>query len=254
MSNKVCLLTNALTHKLMILLSTLTLRGPLGFPIGLPFCGFPKSVCISVNSVVCHGIPSSSILQPGDLVNVDVTVINEEGWHGDTSKSWVIGTDYNLEDFEYGDIERMSEAERLSIATRECMFWGISVVKPGVNVKRIGERIQECADEWGYSLVREYSGHGIGQRFHEGPRILHYKNDEIDVVMEPGLVITIEPMMNQFKRDIVALEDQWTIVTKDGGLSCQWEHTVLVTEDGVEILTLRDGEMWPTKVLESFNN
>lgn len=144
----------------MSLLSFLTLQGSLGFSIGLPFCGFPKSVCISVNEVVCHGIPDDRVLRGGDLVNVDVTVINEEGWHGDTSKSWVIGSviTADLENYNYDVLKDLSDAERLSIVTRECMFWGISVIKPGVNIKSIGSAIQKCSDSYGYTLVREYSG------------------------------------------------------------------------------------------------
>ena len=133
----------------------------------------------------------------------------------------------------------------------QCLFHGIKAVKAGENIREIGRAIQRHADKHGYSLVREYSGHGIGRAFHEGPRILHYDTDEIDTVLKEGMAITIEPMLNAGGREVLALEDQWTIVTKDGSSSAQWEHTVVVTETGAEVLTIREGENWPESVLES---
>lgn len=229
----VCGFTNSLAHSFLTTLSFLSMSGSRGFAVGIPFCGFPASVCISVNEEVCHGIPSDSrVLKPCDLVNVDVTVINSYGMHGDTSRMWIVGGGYGgdgggrrLEDLRVEEAE--GEKERLAVVARECLFHGIKAVKAGANIREIGRAIQAHADRHGYSLVREYSGHGIGKSFHEGPRILHYDAPSMDTVLRPGVAITIEPMLNAGGRDVLALEDQWTIVTKDGSPSAQWEHTIV---------------------------
>ena len=175
-------------------------------------------------------VAASRVLKEGDLVNVDVTVINEYGMHGDTSRMWIVGGRGGLEDLRVEEAE--GEKERLAIVARECLFHGIKAVRAGANIRDIGRAIQAHADRHGYTLVREYSGHGIGKAFHEGPRILHYDTDDMDTVLREGVAITIEPMLNAGGREVLALEDQWTIVTKDGSPSAQWEHTI-IGEKGV---------------------
>ncbi|MFN3565766.1 MAG: type I methionyl aminopeptidase [Burkholderiaceae bacterium] len=188
---------------------------------------FPKSVCTSVNHQVCHGIPGDRVLKHGDIVNIDVTVI-KDGYHGDTSRMFYVG-------------EPSIAARRLCEITYECMWLGIQQVRPGAHLGDIGHAIQVHAERHGYSVVREFCGHGIGRRFHEEPQVLHYgKPGTLDRLV-PGMTFTIEPMINAGRRDIKELADGWTIVTKDHSLSAQWEHTVLVTEDGYEVLTVSAG-------------
>ena len=194
---------------------------------------FPRSICTSVNHVVCHGIPSDSKkLKDGDLLNIDVTVILD-GWHGDTSKMFALGKPTVL-------------GERLMRVTQECMYRGIDIVRPGTTLGDIGHAIQSHAEAERFSVVREYCGHGIGLAFHEAPQILHYGRPGTGMQLEAGMTFTIEPMINAGKRFVKLLPDHWTVVTKDHRPSAQWEHTVLVTDDGVEILTLREDEQRPS--------
>lgn len=198
-------------------------------PAPLNYHGYPKSICTSLNHQVCHGIPGSRKLKDGDIMNIDVTV-KKDGYHGDTSKMFFIGKPSIL-------------AERLSRVTRECMYLGIETVKPGARFGDIGAAIQEHAEANGFSVVREYCGHGIGNVFHEEElQILHYGTAGTGAIMKPGMIFTIEPMINAGKKEVKLLPDGWTAVTKDHSLSAQWEHTVLVTETGYEILTLRAEE------------
>ncbi|GAC1623065.1 MAG: type I methionyl aminopeptidase [Nevskia sp.] len=205
-----------------------------GIPAPLNYGGgggrmpFPKSVCTSVNHVVCHGIPGAKQLKRGDVVNIDVTVILD-GWHGDTSQMFYIGEPSVL-------------AKRLTDTTREAMYAGIRKVRPGARLGDIGAAIQTIADSRGYSIVRDYCGHGIGRVFHEDPQVLHYGRPGTGMELVPGMTFTVEPMLNAGRAEVKLLPDGWTVVTKDHSLSAQWEHTVLVTETGYEILTLREGE------------
>jgi methionyl aminopeptidase len=188
---------------------------------------YPKSICTSVNHQVCHGIPGDKKLKAGDIVNVDVTVI-KDGFHGDSSRMYYAG-------------EPSIQAKRLCEVTYECMWLGIAAVRPGAHLGDIGSAIQKHAERHGYSVVREFCGHGIGRSFHEEPQVLHYGKPGTGMVLMPGMIFTIEPMINAGKRDIRQLADGWTIVTKDHSLSAQWEHTVLVTENGYEVLTESPG-------------
>lgn len=198
-------------------------------PAPLNYKGFPKSICTSVNHVICHGIPTEKkVLKNGDIINIDITVI-KDGYHGDTSKMFFVG-------------EASIAAKRLVAITQECMYKGIELVKPGVRLGDIGAVIQKHAEGNYYSVVREYCGHGIGKVFHEEPQVMHYGKKGTGMVIQEGMTFTIEPMINQGKRHCKLLPDQWTVVTKDRKLSAQWEHTILVTADGFEILTLRDEE------------
>lgn len=198
-------------------------------PAPLNYRGFPKSICTSVNQQVCHGIPSEKKLKSGDIVNIDITVI-KDNYHGDTSKMFCVG-----------DVSQ--HAKRLIKVTQESMYLGIEQVKPGATLGDIGHAIQKHAESNRYSVVREFCGHGIGKSFHEDPQVLHYGKAGTGEVLKAGMIITIEPMINLGKRHIKVLADGWTAVTKDRSLSAQWEHTVLVTSDGYEILTLRHEEM-----------
>ena len=188
---------------------------------------YPKSICTSVNHVICHGIPNDKPLKKGDIVNIDITVI-KDGWHGDTSRMFVVG-------------DASIAAKRLCQVTYEAMWKGIQIVKPGVRLGDIGFAIQQFAESAGYSVVREFCGHGIGQGFHEDPQILHYGKPGTGMEIKAGMTFTIEPMINQGKREIREMGDGWTIVTKDRSLSAQWEHTVLCTDTGYEIMTLSAG-------------
>ena len=188
---------------------------------------YPKSICTSINHQVCHGVPSEKKLKNGDIVNLDITVI-KDGWHGDTSRMFAVG-------------EPSIQARRLNEITFECMWIGINQVRPGAHLGDIGAAIQKHAEAAGYSVVREFCGHGIGQKFHEEPQVLHYGKAGTGVVLEPGMIFTIEPMVNAGKAAIRELADGWTIVTKDHSLSAQWEHTILVTETGYEVLTVSAG-------------
>jgi methionyl aminopeptidase len=197
-------------------------------PAPLNYRGFPKSICTSVNHVVCHGIPSNKVLRKGDIVNIDITVI-KDGFHGDTSKLFFVG-------------EPSVAAQRLARISHECMVKGIAMVRPGVRLGDIGEVIQEHAEANHCSIVREYCGHGIGREFHEDPQVLHYGKSGTGMVLEAGMTFTIEPMVNAGKRHTKLLPDGWTVVTKDHSLSAQWEHTILVTKTGHEVLTCLAGE------------
>jgi methionyl aminopeptidase len=197
-------------------------------PANVGYRGFPKTVCTSVNHVVCHGIPNEKVLRAGDIVNIDVAVI-DDGFHGDTSRMYYVGEPSVL-------------ARRLSEVCREAMFRGISVVRPGAHLGDIGHAIQTHTEAAGFSVVREYCGHGIGRVYHEEPQILHYGQPGTGMELKAGMVFTIEPMINAGKRHTRVLPDGWTVVTKDHSLSAQWEHMVLVTPDGHEILTLSAAE------------
>ena len=202
---------------------------PLNYTFSADQPPFPKSICTSVNHVVCHGIPSPrKVLKRGDVMNLDVTVI-KDGFHGDTSKMFFVGKPSVL-------------AKRLVDVTRECLYEGIRQVRPGARVGDIGHAIASIAHANRFSVVREFGGHGIGRRFHEEPQILHYGRPGTGAKLEPGMTFTIEPMINAGKRHVKLLPDQWTVVTKDHKLSAQWEHTLLVTEDGAEVLTRRAEE------------
>lgn len=197
-------------------------------PAPLNYHGFPKSVCTSVNHVICHGIPGEKKLKDGDIINIDVTVI-KDGFHGDTSKMFHVGKTSIL-------------AERLCRVARESMLIGIDMVKPGVRLGDIGHAIQQHAEKEKFSVVREYCGHGIGEVFHEEPQVLHYGTPGTGMELKEGMTFTIEPMINAGKRHVRQLPDGWTVVTKDRSLSAQWEHTILVTDKGYEILTRREEE------------
>jgi methionyl aminopeptidase len=188
---------------------------------------YPKSICTSINHQVCHGIPNDRPLKNGDIVNIDVTVI-KDGWHGDTSRMFIVG-------------EGSIAAKRLCSMTYDAMWKGIVKVKPGARLGDIGHSIQTFAENAGFSIVREFCGHGIGSKFHEEPQVLHYGRPGTLEELVPGMVFTIEPMINAGRRDIRETGDGWTIVTRDRSLSAQWEHTVLVTETGYEVLTLSAG-------------
>ncbi len=199
-------------------------------PAPLNYRGFPRSVCTSINHQVCHGIPGDRVLKDGDTVNIDVTVIKDE-FHGDTSKMFYVG-------------KPTVKAQRLVDLTYEAMCIGINKVKPDVTLGDIGHAIQTFVEKNKCSVVREYCGHGIGKNFHEDPQVLHYGSPNSGDKLVPGMTFTIEPMVNSGKRHVRLLPDQWTVVTKDHSLSAQWEHTILVTEDGFEVLTRRPEESW----------
>jgi methionyl aminopeptidase len=201
-------------------------------PATLGYHGFPKSICTSINQVVCHGIPGSKKLKKGDIINIDVTVI-KDGFHGDTSVM-----------FEVGDVAPF--ASRLCRITYECMWKGIQQVKPNATLYDVAAAIEAHAHANDCSVVKEYCGHGIGQSFHEEPQVLHYATPELkEIVLKPGMTFTIEPMINLGKPEVKLLGDNWTVVTKDRSLSAQWEHMLAVTEDGYDVLTLRPDEIPP---------
>lgn len=197
-------------------------------PAPLNYHGFPKSICTSVNQVICHGIPADKKLKEGDIINIDITVI-KDGYHGDTSKMFVIGKPSIM-------------AERLIKVTQECLYLALHKVKNGVRLGDIGHVIQQHAEHHSYSVVREYCGHGIGAVFHEDPQVLHYGKPGTGDVLKTGMCLTIEPMINAGARQSKLLADGWTVVTKDRSLSAQFEHTILVTDTGCEILTLRSDD------------
>ncbi len=201
-------------------------------PACLGYKGFPKSVCTSVNHVICHGIPSpQKVLKDGDIVNVDVTVI-KDGFHGDTSRMFYVGQPSVM-------------ARRLCEVAHEAMWRGIRAVRPGATLGDLGHAIQSYIEAERFSVVREYCGHGIGRRFHEEPSILHYGRPGDGMPLVPGLTFTVEPMVNAGARHTRLLPDGWTVITKDRSLSAQWEHTIVVTDTGFEVLTLRPGEVVP---------
>ncbi len=197
-------------------------------PANLNYRGFPKTICTSVNHVVCHGIPNDKRLKAGDIVNIDVTVI-KDGFHGDTSRMYYAG-------------RPAVQAQRLSEMCHEAMWRGIKTVRPGTRLGDVGHAIQTFVESQSYSVVREYCGHGIGRIYHEDPQVLHYGEPGTGLELVPGMTFTVEPMVNAGKRHVRLLPDGWTVVTKDHSLSAQWEHTVLVTQSGVEVLTLGASE------------
>jgi methionyl aminopeptidase len=197
-------------------------------PAPLNYRGFPRSICTSVNHQVCHGIPGKKQLKDGDIINIDITVI-KDGYHGDTSQMFPVG-------------KIAPHARRICELTREAMWKGINTVRPGATLGDIGHNIQRFVEGNHYTVVREYCGHGIGRDFHEDPQVVHYGKPGEGMHLEPGMIFTIEPMVNLGKRQVKLLGDGWTVVTRDGRLSAQWEHTILVTDDGHEVLTLRRDE------------
>jgi len=220
---------DAMCHDYMVRVQN-TVPAPLNYaPPGYP--PYPKSVCTSVNHVVCHGVPGNKRLKPGDIVNIDVTVIKDE-FHGDTSRMFYVG-------------EPSIQARRLVEITYECLWLGIRAARAGAYLGDIGYAIQAHAERHGFSVVREFCGHGIGRRFHEEPQVLHYGRPQTGLKLLPGMTFTVEPMINAGKPGIRQLADGWTIVTKDHSLSAQWEHTVLVTDGGFEVLTLSAGTPQP---------
>lgn len=211
---------NDLCHRYQV-----EVQGTIPAPLNYGDPPYPKSICTSVNHVICHGIPDDKPLRDGDIVNIDVTVI-KDGWHGDSSRMFYVG-------------DKVSPyAKRLVEVTHACMMKGIAEVKPGATLGDVGEAIQSYAEQNGYSVVREFCGHGVGRLFHQPPQVLHYGTRGTGAKLAPGMIFTIEPMINQGSRKLRILSDHWTVVTKDHSLSAQWEHEVLVTETGHEILTL----------------
>ena len=197
-------------------------------PSPLNYKGFPKSICTSVNDEICHGIPSDRKLRNGDVVNLDITAY-KNGFHGDTNKTFFVG-------------EPRARARKLTDATREALKRGIAVVKPGAHLGDIGSSFQRFVETQGYSVVREFCGHGIGRNFHEEPQILHFGNPGEGIEIQKNMTFTIEPMINEGQPDLRILSDKWTAVTVDGKISCQFEHTLAVTEAGCEVLTRLDGK------------
>ena len=198
-------------------------------PANVGYKGYPKATCISVNNVICHGIPNEAkVLKDGDIVNIDITVI-KDGYHGDTSRMYFAGTPSVM-------------AKRLVEVTREAMFRGIRAVKPGATLGDIGHAIQQYAEAERFSVVREYCGHGIGKVFHEEPQVLHYGRAGTGIELKEGMIFTIEPMINQGRPETRLLGDGWTAITKDRKLSAQWEHMIAVTADGADVLTRVPGD------------
>jgi methionyl aminopeptidase len=211
-----------------------TVPAPLNYqPPGYP--PYPKATCISVNDVICHGIPGEKVLKNGDALNIDITVI-KNGYFGDTSRMFIVGEGSIL-------------AKRLVQTTFDCMWLGIDQVRPGAHLGDIGAAIQKHAEAQGYSVVREYCGHGIGQVFHEEPQVLHYGRAGTGMELQAGMIFTVEPMINAGRREIRTMPDQWTVKTRDRSLSAQWEHTVLVTPTGYEVLTVSAGTQAPSQLI-----
>jgi methionyl aminopeptidase len=194
-------------------------------PAPLNYKGYPKSICTSINHVVCHGIPSDRKLADGDIMNIDVTVI-ADGYYGDSSRMYCVGKNVSI------------KAKRLVQVTYDCMMMGIEQIKPGMQLNLIGKVIQEYAEKNGYSVVRDFCGHGIGKVFHADPNVVHYYDPNLKVILEEGMFFTVEPMINAGGYQTKILQDGWTAVTRDRSLSAQWEHTVAVTKDGFEIFTV----------------
>jgi len=225
---------DALCHDYMVNVQK-TVPAPLNYaPPG--YQPYPKSICTSVNHVVCHGVPGAKKLKAGDVINIDVTVI-KDGFHGDTSRMFFVG-------------EPSIQARRLSDVTYECMWRGIDAVRAGAFLGDIGYLIQSHAEKHGFSVVREFCGHGIGRKFHEEPQVLHYGRAGTGLKLQPGMIFTVEPMINAGRPAIRQLGDGWTVVTKDHSLSAQWEHTILVTDGGFEVLTLSAGAPAPPSIVE----
>ncbi len=200
-------------------------------PAPLNYCGFPKSICTTLNHQVCHGIPGDRQLKRGDILNIDVTVI-KEGYHGDTSRMFFLG-------------KPSVQARRLVETTYEAMHRAICAVRPGLHLGDLGHLIQSYAESRHFSVVREYCGHGIGREFHEEPQVLHYGEPGTGIALKAGMTFTVEPMINAGARHVKLLPDEWTVVTRDRSLSAQWEHTILVTDNGFEVLTARPDESFP---------
>ena len=198
-------------------------------PANVGYRGYEKTICASVNQVICHGIPSENkILKDGDIINIDVTVL-KDGWHGDTSKMFLVG-------------KTQAHNERLVKVTQECLYMAIELVRPGARLGDIGAVIQQHAEQNHYSVVEDYCGHGIGKVYHDDPQVLHYGKFGTGLELKAGMCFTIEPMINQGKKHTKLLSDGWTVETKDGRNSAQWEHTIAVTEQGFEVLTRRSEE------------
>ncbi|MCK3657457.1 type I methionyl aminopeptidase [Pasteurellaceae bacterium Pebbles2] len=198
-------------------------------PACLGYHGFPKATCISLNEVVCHGIPSEDkLLKDGDILNIDVTVI-KDGYYGDNSKMYIVGNT-NI------------RSQKLVEAAQEALYVGLRVVKPGVRLNEIGRAVQQYTEAQGFSVVREYCGHGIGDQFHSEPQVLHYYSDDGGVVLKKGMVFTIEPMINAGKKEVRLMGDGWTVKTKDRSHSAQFEHQIVITDDGCEVMTIREEE------------
>ncbi|MBF0785977.1 type I methionyl aminopeptidase [Muribacter muris] len=212
-----------------------------GIPACLGYHGFPKATCISLNEVVCHGIPSEDKkLKKGDILNIDVTVI-KDGYYGDNSKMYVVG-------------EASVKDKRLIEVTQEALYIGLRTVKPGIRLQEIGRAIQQYAEKAGFSVVREYCGHGIGDQFHCDPQVLHYFSDDSGVVLQEGMVFTIEPMINAGKKEIRLMGDGWTVKTKDRSHSAQYEHQIVVTAEGCEVLTIREEEIASGRISRLMKN
>lgn len=221
------------TEELNIICHKYITKKQKAIPAPLGYNGFPKSVCISVNEIVCHGIPNNKKkLKYGDILNIDVTVF-KNGFYGDTSKMFFVGQPNII-------------GKRLCKITQESLYLAISIIKPGVRLRTIGKVIQEFVESKNFSVVREYCGHGIGKMFHEYPQILHYDSYDFGIKLYPGLIFTIEPMVNAGSHHVSMMEDNWTVKTKDHSLSAQYEHTILVTNYGCEIMTLRKNEKLPS--------
>ncbi|QOI11164.1 type I methionyl aminopeptidase [Blochmannia endosymbiont of Colobopsis nipponica] len=198
----------------------------------LGYKGFPKSVCISINEEVCHGIPSDERkLKDGDIVNIDVAIF-KDGWHGDTSKMFTVG-------------KPTVTGKKLCKTTQESLYLAIRMIQPGIKLREIGKAIQKFIEEKEFSIVREYCGHGIGRKIHEDPQVLHFDGDDGGTMLQEGMVVTIEPMVNVGSSRIFTMEDGWTVRTQDNGLSAQYEHTIVVTSNGCEVITVRSDENFP---------
>lgn len=223
---------NVTTEKLNQICHDYIINELKAIPAPLNYNGFPKSICTSVNNVVCHGIPGDKKLKKGDIINIDVTVI-VDGYHGDTSKMFYVG-------------EPTIKGRRVTEAAHKALWLGIEQIKPGGEFRAIGRAIQNYVEPLGFSTVKDYCGHGIGLEFHEDPQVLHYDSPRMTAIIQPGMCFTVEPMINNGRDHTRLLPDKWTVVTKDREWSAQWEHTILVTETGYEILTLRADEELPS--------
>lgn len=212
-----------------------------GIPACLGYHGFPKATCISLNEVICHGIPNDDKkLKKGDILNIDVTVI-KEGYYGDNSKMYVVG-------------EPSIRDRRLIEVTQESLYKALRIVKPGIRLNQIGKTIQQYVEKEGFSVVREYCGHGIGDQFHCDPQVLHYFSDDGGVILQEGMVFTIEPMVNAGKKEIRTMPDGWTVKTKDRSHSAQFEHQIVVTKDGCEVMTIREEEIASGRITRLMKN
>ncbi|BGI51146.1 MAG: type I methionyl aminopeptidase [Arsenophonus endosymbiont of Ceratovacuna japonica] len=217
------------TNELNNICHTYIVEKQKAIPACLNYQGFPKSICTSVNDVICHGIPNNKkILKEGDIINIDVTII-KDGFYGDTSKMFIVG-------------KSTTQNELLCKITQESLYLALKIIKPGIRLRMIGKTIQKFIKQYNFSIVREYCGHGIGKFFHEEPQILHYDSNDEEIILQKGMTFTIEPMINAGNRHIRIMKDGWTVKTKDKSLSAQYEHTLAVTNNGCEILSLRKEE------------